>query len=473
MPDLLIALPFLAALLLALWPSPLLNIAAALAGFLLSLTLLTAPREVEGLLLLDALNLPLVLLSAFIGLTTAIFSAAMLPAEGFSPRAARAYHAAFQAFLGANYLALLADNLGLMWAAIEGATLATVLMVALHRGAAALEAAWKFLILCGVGIALALFGTIVLGLAAQPYTGGGEGALSFTALLRVGREADPALLSLAFIFLLVGYGTKAGLAPLHSWLPDAHAEGPVAMSAVLSGLLLNAALHAILRARAVVALNEAVLPPGALMAGMGLLSLLLAALALWRRRDARRFLAWSSIEHMGLAAFAFGLGGPAALAGVLHMLGHSLVKSALFFLVGRATLLKGSQRLEDLRGLVAGHPGLGWALVLGFLAIAGLPPFSLFSSEFLMIQQSAARLPWLALPLGLGLLVAALALLRAMQALCLGPATPDARPPAPAWGGSWAVLGPAWAHLLAALVLGLALPAPLAALLAEAARIAG
>jgi len=479
LPLLLVLLHALGAAVLAALPSQraaaLGNLGFALAGFLLALGLLALPRGVDGLLHLDALNLPLLLLSALVGLTTACFSAATVRAEGFSPRAGRAYHAAFQFFLASNHLALLADNLGLMWAAIEAATLATVLMVALQRGPAALEAAWKFLMLCGTGIALALFGTVILALAAQPFTGGEEAALSFTTLLRVGREADGGLLSLAFVFLLVGYGTKVGLVPLHSWLPDAHAEGPVAISAVLSGLLLNAALHAVLRAKAVVGLNEEALAPGALMMAMGLASLLLAAISLWWRRDSRRLFAWSSIEHMGIATFAFGLGGPAALAGMLHLLGHSLIKSAIFFGLGQAIALRGSQRLADLAGLGARHPLLGGSLAVAVLAIAGLPPFALFSSEFLLMQQTVARLPWLALPLGIGLLVAALALARTAQSLGFGPARPDAPlvgPEAP-FLGDWAVLAPMHLHLLLALMLGLALPAPLLALLREAAGIAG
>ena len=487
LPGLLVALPILGAAALAAIPSlrvaALLNIALSLAGFVLALGLLVLPWETSGelgwLLHLDALNLPLLLLGAFIGLSTACFSAATVAGEGFGPRAGRAYHAAFQLFLGAHHLALLADNLGLMWVAIEVATFATVLMVALHRTPAALEAAWKFLILCGLGIALALFGTIVLAMAALPFAGSGEAALSFDALLRVGGEADPGLLTLAFIFLLVGYGTQAGLVPLHSWLPDAHAEGPMAMSAVLSGLLLNLALHAILRAKAVVALNPGLLPPGVLMMAMGLASLLLAAFSLWRRRDARRFFAWSSIQHMGLAGFAFGLGGPASLAGMLHLLGHSLVKSAIFFGLGRAVALRGSQRLAALGGLVAAHPRLGWSLVVAMLAIAGLPPFSLFASQFLLVQQTVVRLPWLALPLGIGLVAAALALVQVMQAIGFGPARPDPVGRARSPGllgprlGAWAVLVPLHVHLLLALLLGLALPAPLLGLLLDAARIAG
>lgn len=476
------AAPALGALALALIPRAELaaqvNIGVAAASLLLALGLVAQPFDIAGLLHLDALNLPLLLLASLIGLTTAVISAATLRSEGFGPRAGRAYHAAFQVFLGTNALALLADNLGVMWVAIEAATIATVLMVALHRTPAAIEAAWKFLILCGVGIALALFGTVVLALAGQSVAEAGEGALSFTALMRAAPLADARLLTLAFIFLLVGYGTKAGLAPLHSWLPDAHAEGPMAISAVLSGLLLNTALHAILRARAVVAQHPDVLPPGALMMAMGLASLLLAALALWRRRDARRFFAWSSIEHMGLATFAFGLGGPAALAGLLHLLGHSLVKSAIFFALGRVVALKGSQRIAAIGGLAASHPLLGWSLAGAMLAIAGLPPFTLFSSEFLMLQQTVARLPWLALPLGLGLLLAALALLKTLQALCFGPGRATAPPPDQRMLlghplADWAVLVPVHLHLLLALALGLALPAVALAVLRDGARIAG
>lgn len=476
-------LPMAGAALLALLPAQRLaarlNLALAAAQFGLILALAARGRGPEAALLhLDALNLPLLLLAGVIGVTTALYSAATIRGEGFGPRAGRAYHAAFQVFLGANALALLAEDLGVMWVAVEAATVATVLMVALHRTPASIEAAWKFLVLCGTGIALALFGTIALALAAQPLGEGGATALSFGVLRQMAPEADPRLLSLAFVFLLVGYGTKAGLAPLHSWLPDAHAEGPMAISAVLSGLLLNTALHAILRARAVVSGNPEVLPPGALMLAMGLASVLLAAFALWRRRDARRLFAWSSIEHMGLASMAFGLGGPAALAGMLHLLGHSLVKSAVFFGLGRAIQIKGSQRIAAIGGLAESHPLLGWSLALAILAAAGLPPFVLFASEVLLMQQMVTRLPWLALPLGLGLLLAALALLKVLQALCFGPGRAGVPPPDQRhWLGhpaaEWATLLPLHLHLLLALLLGLALPAAGLALLTEAAGIAG
>ena len=215
------------------------------------------------------------------------------------------------------------------------------------------------------------------------------------------------MLNVAFVFLMLGYGTKVGLAPLHAWLPDAHAEGPTPISAVLSGLLLNVALYALLRFKMLLATNPAALAPGPLMVTMGLVSLIFAAFMLYRRRDIKRMFAYSSIEHMGLITFAFGMGGALAnFAGLLHMTMHSLTKSAIFFAVGHIAQVKGTQKLADIRGLTTSHPVLGWGLVLGVVAIAGLPPLGIFMSEFLIVSSTFAREPLLAIPLVFGLLVA-------------------------------------------------------------------
>jgi hydrogenase-4 component F len=445
------------------------NVAVSLVSLGLAVALLGEAEGVQGWTRVDALNQVLVLLSAVVGCTTAVYSLGQVEAEGFDALRLRAYHGAFQIFMGAQALALLADNMGVMWVAIEIATMASVTMVAVHRTPAAIEAAWKFFILCGVGIALALFGTVILYLAAQPVAGHGDIGLSWAALRAAAARCDAGLLNLAWVFLLVGYGTKAGLVPLHFWLPDAEAEGPISISAVLSGLLLNAALVAVLRAKAIIGAHPGTIPPGPFLMALGLASVLLAGFALWRRRDARRLFAWSSIQHIGLAAFAFGLGGAAALAGVLHLLGHSLLKSAVFFGVGQAVQLKGSQKIADIAGLAASHPALGWSLAVAIAAVAGLPPFALFASEFLLLAQTAARLWWLALPLGLGVFLAVAAKINVMQQLCLGAPTPDAAPASPR--ALACTLGPLWAHLALALVLGMALPAGGAALLARAAEL--
>lgn len=473
LPWIMVFFPWVAALLLLALPrlrlAAAVNIGCAAISFLLAIALFTVPHGEQGWTRIDALNLPFVLLAAFVALTTSVFSAAMIAAEGFDHWRIRAYHGAFQAFLGAQYLALLSDNLGVLWVAIEIATMATVLMVAVHRTPAAMEAAWKFFMLCGFGIALALFGTILLYSAAQALLDA-ESGLSWAALKRVAAQCDADTLNLAFVFLLVGYGTKAGLVPLHSWLPDAHAEGPIAISAVLSGLLLNAAMLAILRAKAIIGAHPGTIAVGPFLMALGLASVLLASLALWRRRDARRFFGWSSIEHMGIAAFAFGIGGPAAnLAGLLHLIGHSLVKSAIFFGIGRAAQQKGSQKLADISGLIASDPWLGWGLALAIGAIAGLPPFLLFASEYGVLTAAVAAQPWLAVALVLGLVVAMTALIQTLQALCFGTASPDLV----ATGNGLAVLAPLWLHLAVALLLGLAMPGMVAALLAAAAGMIG
>ncbi len=259
-----------------------------------------------------------------------------------TPTHLRFYHAIYQVMMFGMNLALVTNNIGLMWVAIELATLATVMMVGIYRTHEALEAAWKYFILGSVGIGFALFGTILIYMAAQPVTGEGLPGMVWSLLVMRAAEFDPALLNIAFIFLLLGYGTKVGLAPLHAWLPDAHAEGPTPISAVLSGLLLNIALYAVLRFKMLLAANAGALAPGPLMMGLGLLSLIFAAFMLYRRRDIKRMFAYSSIEHMGIIVFAFGIGGPLAnFAGLLQMTMHSLAKSAIFFAVGHISQAKG------------------------------------------------------------------------------------------------------------------------------------
>ena len=294
-------------------------------------------------------------------------------------------------------------------------------MVGIYRTHEALEAAWKYFILGSVGIAFALFGTILVYMAAEPVIGQGLQSMVWTVLIERVHEFDPALLNVAFIFLLLGYGTKVGLAPLHAWLPDAHAEGPTPISAVLSGLLLNVALYAVLRFKMLLAANPGAIAPGPLMVTMGLVSLVFAAFMLYRRRDIKRMFAYSSIEHMGIIVFAFGMGGPLAnFAGLLQMTMHSLTKSAIFFAVGHISQVKGTQKISEIRGLTETHPVLGWGLVLGVVAIAGMPPLGIFMSEFLIVSSTFSREPLLAIPLVLGLMVAFGALLLRLNGFAFG-----------------------------------------------------
>ena len=456
-------IPALTAALLAILPgyrlSARLNVlASGLTLIAASLLFNTRPAP-NSYLLVDDFNIYLIVLNTFVAFTTSVFSASYIAHElesgRLTPVYLRFYHAMYQVLLFAMNLALLANNIGLLWVSVELATLTTVLMVGIYRTHQALEAAWKYFILGSVGIALALFGTIIVYLAAQPVLGEGLPAMAWDGLLANAADFDPALLNLAFIFLLLGYGTKVGLAPLHAWLPDAHAEGPTPISAVLSGLLLNVALYALLRFKMLLAANPGALAPGPLMVGMGLVSLLFAALMLYRRRDIKRLFAYSSIEHMGIITFAFGMGGPLAnFAGLLHMTLHSLTKSAIFFAVGHIAQAKGTQKLAQIRGLTVTHPALGWSLVAGVAAIAGLPPFGIFTSEFLLVTNTFGREPWLALPLILGLLLAFGALWLRLQGVVFGEPL----------GSTQAVQAsylPLFAHLLLVLIAGVFLPGPL------------
>jgi hydrogenase-4 component F len=328
-------------------------------------------------------------------------------------------------------------------------------MVGIYRTPAAIEAAWKYFLLGSVGIALALFGTILVYLAARSVVGEGLDAMAWSVLAKRAAEFDPALLNLSFVFLLLGYGTKVGLVPLHAWLPDAHAEGPTPISAVLSGLLLNVALYAVVRCKVLVegSLHSAL--PSQMLMGFGLLSVVLAAFFLWRQRDIKRLFAYSSIEHMGIISFAFGMGGPLAnFAGLLHMVMHSLTKSAIFFSVGHIAQVKGTQKMADIRGLTVTHPILGWGLVLGVITIVGLPPMGIFMSEFLILTSTFARAPALAIALGLGLLVALGALLYRLNGLAFGEALGST-------ARVQASFVPMFTHLGLVLVAGIFLPIPL------------
>jgi hydrogenase-4 component F len=458
--------------------APELNIAFSAVTFLAAAAL--AARVIgEGDLLvareqffIDPFNVFLVTLTAFVGLTTAVFARPYMRVElelgRLTPRRLQLFHGMYQLFMATMLVALTTNNMGLLWVAMEGATLSTVLLVTLYRTPASLEAGWKYFILCGVGIAQALFGTILLYFAAEQVLGAsGVNALLWTHLNSVKGQLEPAVLSLAFVFLLVGYGTKVGLAPLHNWLPDAHAEGPTPISAVLSGLLLNVAMYAVVRCKVLVEGSLRSNLPSHMLMGFGLLSVVLAAFFLWRQRDVKRLFAYSSIEHMGIIAFAFGMGGPVAIfAALLHMTVHSLTKSAIFFTVGHAAQKAGSQLIERIRGLIDTNPTVGWGLMMGSLAILGLPPFGVFASEFLILTTAMKQQPWATPILLVALGVAFAAILSKVQPMVFGESSGRRLPHPPA-------LLPVFAHLALVLMLGVFIPPYLAQWYQAAARLIG
>jgi hydrogenase-4 component F len=407
---------------------------------------------------IDAFNVYLVALTAFVGMTSAIFSRPYMRHEvergRVTDRRLRLYHSMYQCFIFSMLLALSANNLGILWVAMEAATLTTVLLVSLYRTPEAIEAAWKYFILCGVGIAQALFGTVLVYFAAENKLGADRDDTMLWTVLHVAGAGtlDPAVISLAFVFLLVGYGTKVGLVPLHSWLPDAHSEGPTPMSAVLSGLLLNVALYSLVRVKMLVDASLQSNLAGHLMMGFGLLSFVVAGLFLHRQHDIKRMYSYYSIEHMGLMTFAFGMGGPLATYGaLLHMTVHSLTKSAIFVTVGHASQLAGTQRIDHIRGLMRTQPAIGWGLLIGTVAIAGFPPFGVFISEFLLLMATMKAWPWLTIPLLAGFGVAFAGLFRHMQKMVFGEPPPGQKPVE-------ANMLPVAVHLFLVLWLGVSIP---------------
>lgn len=375
----------------------------------------------------DAFNLLLIVLTAFIAMTTAIFSKNYMwhnvESGKITAQRLRLYHVMYQLFIFMMLLTLSTNNIGILWVAMEGATLATVLLVSLYRTPESIEAAWKYFILCIIGIALALFGTILVYSSAMQQFDSTGSAIFWSALYQHASALNAPIIKFAFVFLLVGYGTKIGLVPLHNWLPDAHSESPAPMSTLLSGLLLNVALYALIRFKVLVdlALGENDHLAGNLMMIFGLLSFLVAAILLHRQRNIKRMFSYSSIEHMGLITFAFGLGGAlATFAALFYMLMHSLTKSAIFVTVGNAIHLAGTQSMDQIRGLIRWQPVIGWGLLISVIAISGFPPFGIFIGEFMLMIATIKTFPWLTVLLVLGLLIALAGLLRNIHPVVFG-----------------------------------------------------
>ncbi|MGH9608342.1 MAG: proton-conducting transporter membrane subunit, partial [Bryobacteraceae bacterium] len=341
-------------------------------------------REAYGGLSLDAFAALYLLLVAFVGFTAALYSIGYLPAhyaeeEGAPPPRYRAYWPLFNLFLISMLGVPLVSNLAVMWIAIELTTIFSAFLVAYSDRATALEAAWKYVALTSVGAMIALFGVLVLyyGIhhAGQPETWAG--------LLAASPAIKPAILLLPFALWLVGFGTKAGLVPLHTWLPDAHSQAPASICALLSGVEVSGALYMLLRIHPALERNPGIAHPDDWYVVAGLLSVATAAFLLLQVRDYKRLFAFSTIEHMGVILAACGLGaGVDQLGTVYQFFAHAFTKSFCFYAAGIATMVFGTQEIKAVRGLISRAPLAGWALLLGCIAIAGGPPFALFISEF-------------------------------------------------------------------------------------------
>jgi hydrogenase-4 component F len=374
-----------------------------------------------GLLRVDALSAYLLMVVGAVALT-ATWGGLAPP---LPPRAEVRFGGLLVLFLGAMTLTLLADNLGVMWVGIEGTTIATAFLVGHHGGRAAVEAAWKYVVLGSVGIAIAFLGLVLLYAATAS---GGAPTLSWTTLMAHPGLIDPGTGRLALALAVLGLATKAGLAPMHSWLPDAHSQAPAQVSALMSGVLLSVAFYGILRLQAI---SDLALGAGlmrAMLLGGGLLSLTVAAALMIGQRDYKRLLAYSSTEHMGILAIGAGMGGPLAMAAVLlHILGHGLAKATLFVVAGRILADQGSARIDQVGGLLADRKSLAWPFLVGMGTLLGFPPGALFFTEVaILVAGWQQGFGWVSLAAA-GLLVVVFAVLaRHTLAMTLG-AAPEAR----------------------------------------------
>ena len=317
---------------------------------------------------------------------------------GFGRATARRFGALWLGAEAAMLLVLTSHNLGVMWVGMEATTLLTAFLISLHPTSLSLEAMWKYLIICSIGIAFAFMGTLLAAASIRSGNAAAE-ALFWTHIAAADTRLDPTLMKFAFVFVLVGYGTKAGLAPIHSWLPDAHSQAPAPVSAMFSGFLLNTALYCIMR---FVPPTQHALGRGfanGLLIGFGVLSILVAAGFIVFQRDAKRLLAYHSVEHMGIIALGYGLGPLGAFAALFHTLNHSVCKSLAFFAVGRLGQRFGSHDMHRIAGALRADRLWGTALLISLLALIGVAPFSIFMSEYQLLRAAIGAGAWLALAL--------------------------------------------------------------------------
>ena len=370
------------------------------------------------------------------------------------------FYVLFHLFVFTMLLAVSTDDVGLMWVAVEGTTLASVFLVNFERTRASLEASYKYLLICSVGIAVAFLGTVLVYFAGIQQFGDEAHALRWTTLVRLAPGLAPRVMELAFVFLVVGYGTKAGLAPMHTWLPDAHSEAPPPVSALMSGVLLSVGVYAILRFKPAV---DAAARPGFarnILLALGLLSVGVAAAFLWTSPNYKRMLAYSSVEHIGLVCLGLGFGGALGTAGaLLHIGNHALAKSVVFLLSGRIRAAYGSAEITAVGGLLRRMPSTGVPFLVAILALVGLPPFGLFVSEVMIFGAGFAQGFGAVAGVGLVLLVVAFAgLLRGAHTILYGaaPREPDAEV------SGWRSALPMAGALLLLLLTGLVWPPGLA-----------
>jgi hydrogenase-4 component F len=439
--------------------------ASALCVELLAGGLTGDSRRTTGPWRVDSLSALLALCVAFVALLASALAPGLGPHDDEDVPKTRSLRIYLSAFAFTMLMAVTVQNVALMWVAIEATTIASALAIPLNRTKASVEASWKYLLVCSVGIALAFTGTILAYFDFMAIAGEVPGSLNWSVLRGAAPSLHPELLQLAFAFVLVGYGTKAGLAPMHTWLPDAHSEAPSPISALMSGVLLAVAMYAIARWKAVVDASVDPAFTNALLAGFGLLSVAIGTFSLVTQRHYKRMLAYSSVEHMGFVAIGLALGPLGAFAALLHIVNHAVAKSASFLLAGRILDRYQTPEIEGVTGLLQAMPWTGALFAAGILALVGLPPFGLFVSEFLLIQAAVVEgRMWLAALMLVLLLTAFVAVLSLLNRMLYGGA-PEGVPVGEhrSWPIAIAVV-----PVAVLVALGVALPTPIASLVHQA-----
>jgi len=455
------------------WANALLSLlsigaAVALWGHILAGDVLTSgPAE---FLRADALSTLLALCVSVVGALAAWLGPGMGGDDGYDGAQARRFRIFGNLFTFTMLFAVTSNNVGFMWIAIEATTITSAMLIPLHVTKASVEASWKYILIGSVGIALAFGGTVLGYFDFVNLAGHREGALNWTVLMASASRLHPQVIQLAFVFILIGYGTKAGLAPMHTWLPDAHSEAPAPLSAMMSGVLLAVALYAVIRWEAVVNAAVGTRFTDGLFITLGVLSLVIAAFSLVVQQNYKRMLAYSSIEHTGLMCVGLALGPLGTFAAMLHLLNHTLAKSMMFFLAGRVLHRYRTTEIGRVSGLLKVMPWTGGLFAAGVLAVVGLPPFGLFISEFALFRAGfAAGRPWL-MGLVLALLaVAFVSMIGHLNRMLYGAPAPGVTV---GEGNGWPLV-PLGLCVVALVVLGLTLPAPLQVLLERIVEIAG
>jgi hydrogenase-4 component F len=481
-----------------LWVLPLVPIATALfmlltrdrrilsaidvagSAVLLALTLVlaravaTAGPRALGMFRIDELGLVFLLLLVVLTLAVSIYTVGWLKQAvavgNMKPEFLRSYFALVHVFVATMVVTVLADNLGVLWIAMEGTTITSAILVGFHGHHHGLEAAWKYIIVTTIGISFGLFGTVLIyAAAAAAGLQGGAGALSWSAIMKVAPTLDPGIVRIGFIFVMVGYGTKAGLAPMHLWLPDAHSQAPTPVSALLSGVLIKCALLGIIRFQTIAAAACGPAFPAGVLLAFGLASVVVATPFILAQHDVKRLLGYHSVEHVGIVALGLGFGGPVGTYGaLLHVVNHGVTKALAFFAAGKAIARYGSRDMRVIRGLLAVAPIGATLLMLGALSLAGVPPFSIFVSELMVVRAGIGYGHWVAVPIFLAMVVVIFAgILHHVGAMAFGEPTAAAGREREAWSPLLGMM------LLAAIMilLGLTLPPSVDRLLQRATEI--